>query len=156
MSNDRLREEMITFFVERFGVDRSTFDALRIEQHGDDVWAASESPPPDIPARRPTGLRILRRTPKGPRPTSSFLILLADRVTGGRIELGVDDLKDLLLGRQLAVDGSDGHVALAYHGDVVGCGHMRRGMVRALIPTGRRRELLEAVADEASNPSLNL
>jgi len=148
LSNDRLREEILGFFADRFGVSRSIFDGLHLDEHGDDIWAASDGPHPNLSARRPAGLRILRRTPKGLKPTSSFLILLGSRVLRARVELQINDLESILLGRRLTTSLSDGHAALSYRGDIVGCGHVRNGEVQALIPTGRRRELLEALAEE--------
>ncbi|RLE35736.1 hypothetical protein DRJ12_04920 [Candidatus Acetothermia bacterium] len=76
--------------------------------------------------------------PDGLKPTSTFLILLGDRITLSR-----NDLRSLLLGRTIPASSPDGYVALSYNGDVVGCGRVRGGKLQALIPTGRRRELLE-------------
>jgi len=147
MSSDRLSVEACAYFEGRFGVDRATLCGLRFRERGDDVWVDSASAPIDVVARRPPGLRVLRRTPHGLKPTTAFLIHLGARITASRVEVDLDRLEALLLGRKLDTDQSDGFVALSYRGDIVGCGRIGRGLLQALIPTGRRRELLVALSE---------
>ena len=147
MSSDRVSVEVRAYFEERFGVDRAALCGLRFRERGDDIWADRSSEPIDIVARRPPGLRVLRRTPHGLKPTTAFLIHLGARITASRVEVDLDRLEALLMGRKLDTLQSDGFVALSYRGDVVGCGRIGRGLLRAVIPTGRRRELLVALSE---------
>jgi len=156
MSNDPLRSEVIALFASRFGVPPETFDEIRLEEHRDEIWASTLFPRPNVASQRPAGLRALRRTPKGLKPTSAFLIHLGSRIEQSRIELELAPLEALLLGRRLDSDASDGFVALCFRGEVVGCGWARGGSLQAMIPTGRRRELLEALADEHPPKTRNL
>jgi len=120
-SNGRIEAEVLAYLKERFGV------------------------PEEANAR----LIFFRRMPDGLKPTSAFLIALADRIAASRIELPRDRLIPLLHGRTIDLSASDGYVALSYNGDVIGCGRIRAGRLQALIPTGRRRELIEILtADE--------
>ena len=147
MSSDRPSIEARACFEGRFGVDRTALSWLRFHQRGDEVWAVSASVPIGVVARRPPGLRVLRRTPHGLKPTTAFLIHLGPRITASRVEVGFDCLYALLLGRRLDCDQPDGFVALSYRGDIVGCGRIGRGSLQAMIPTGRRRELLIALTE---------
>ena len=146
-SNDQLRSEVVSFFASRFGIDREFLSRLAYRERSNEVWAVSAEPPPGIVSRRPPGLRILRRTPDGLKPTSAFLIHLGKRITSSRVDLDRGTLESLLLGRRLETEDENGYVALSFAGDVVGCGRVHRGHLQAVIPTGRRRELLLALDD---------
>lgn len=140
------RTEVLAFFETRFGVN-DALDGLHFIERNDELWATSACPPPGLDAERPAGLRILRRQPRGLKPTSVVLMLLGDRITRSRVDVDRDELRDLLLGQRIRTDTpiDDGPVALVHRGDVIGCGRLARGELRALIPTGRRRELLGAL-----------
>lgn len=155
-SSDRARDEALDYFESRFGVDRALLEGFVFYDRKDDVWAVSSLPPPGIESRRPPGLRVLRRTPDGLKPTSTVLILLNDRIVTSRVELDQSDLRSVLLGQRLKSAEGDEYVAICYDGAVVGCGRIRRGELQAMIPTGRRRELLIALEDrsKAQTPDL--
>ena len=145
-SNGSIKGEVLSFLEERFGVSPSYLDRLNFQERSGQIWVTTGPSPLGIARKRPPGLRAFRRMPDGLKPTSSFLILLGERITSSRIDLSRDELYSLLLGRPAATAGPDGYVALSYNGDVVGCGRIRAGKLQALIPTGRRRELLEILS----------
>jgi NOL1/NOP2/fmu family ribosome biogenesis protein len=142
------RDEAIAFLERRFGIAREVLDALTFIDRRDEIWACRSVPPAGIDFARPPGLRALRRQGAGLKPTSTFLAALGDRITISRIDLDRHALERLLLGQRIPsrTDVDNGHVALCFRGDVVGCGRARDGLLQALIPTGRRRELLVALA----------
>ena len=136
-------------FAATFGVSRSWLEALHyVEIRGEEVWAMSAPIPERLAGRRAPGLRALRSQPAGLKPTSTFLVHLGPRITRSRIEVDRKAAHRLASGQPLASDREDGYVAISYKGDILGCGEVRRGQLRALIPTGRRRELLEALTDD--------
>ena len=147
------RTEALSLFEHRFGVSRDVLADLTFTERRDEIWACRSLPPDEIASDRPSGLRALRRQADGLKPTSTFLIALGDRITASRVDLDEEDLRLLLLGRRLPSppDFSDGYVALCFRSDVVGCGAVRRGALAGLIPTGRRRELLGALAADPRN-----
>ncbi len=146
VSNDE-RHEICTLFVERFGVDRSLIEALSLDRKNEEVWGATGAELPGIQSARPRGLRIGRLFPTGFKPTSVFLSALGSRITRSRIDIETDALRNLLLGQRIPFDSTDdGYVALVHRGDVLGCGRVHRKRLQALLPTGRRRELLEILA----------
>jgi hypothetical protein len=143
-SNDALRREALDYFGARFGVPPAAFaDAAFVEPSNGEIWIASTLPPSGLHTRRPPGLRALRRAPAGLKPTSAFLVSIGPLVTSSCLTFDTDSLRQLLLGRRVPCSHSDGYVALGYDGLVLGCGHVAGGIVRCLIPTGRRRELLD-------------
>ena len=145
--SNALRDEAIAFFETRFGVAGDWLAEISFVARRDEIWACRSAPPSGLDFDRPSGLRALRRQGAGFKPTSTFLAVLGDRITASRIDLDRESLRQLLLGQRLAwpSDVADGHVALCFRGDVLGCGRLGHGRLHALIPTGRRRELLAAL-----------
>lgn len=143
-----LREEVLRFLEQRFGVPRESLADLTFIEGREEVWVCSSVPPPGIQPDRPPGVRALRRQTDGLKPTSAFLIVLGDRITASRVDLDADALQRVLLGQRIPLPSqqSDGYAALRFRGDVIGCGKTRGGLLKGLIPTGRRRELLGALA----------
>jgi NOL1/NOP2/fmu family ribosome biogenesis protein len=142
------REEALRLFEQRFGVPRESLADLTFIGRREEIWACSSVPPPGIEPGRPSGLRALRRQADGLKPTSAFLIALGDRITASRVDLDTDALRRVVLGQRIPspFGQADGYVALCFRGDIIGCGKARGDSLRGLIPTGRRRELLDALA----------
>lgn len=148
-----LHEEVASFFSSRFDVTGEALEQLSfVERRGGDIWARSAPTPTGIVSSRPAGVRILRRMPRGLKPTTVFLCLLGDQITAARME--VEDaaiLRKLLLGQAVAHPLDDGYAAISFRGDVLGCAVAKDGKVRALIPTQKRRELLGCLESEQSS-----
>jgi len=143
-SNGALRREVLDYFGLRFGIPPATFaEATFVEPSSGEIWITSVLPPSGLRPRRPPGLRALRRAPAGLKPTSAFLVSIGPVVTASRLSLDADAVRQLLLGRRIPCSHSDGYVALAHDGPIFGCGLVADGIVHCLIPTGRRRELLD-------------
>jgi hypothetical protein len=143
-SNDALRREVLDYFGLRFGIPPAAFaEAAFVEPSSGEIWITSALPPSGLRPRRPPGLRALRRAPAGLKPTSAFLVSIGPLVTASRLSLDADAVRQLLLGRRIPCSHSDGYVALAHDGLIFGCGLVADGIVHCLIPTGRRRELLD-------------
>lgn len=149
-SNDSLRSEITEYMESRFGVPPTAFDGAALQELGSgEIWIASRDAAAVTATRRPPGLRALRRSPEGLKPTSAFLVSIGPLVVCSRVEMDAAALQSLLLGRRLAADAADGYVALSYEKSVLGCGLVSAGSLRCLVPTGRRQELLGVLADEA-------
>jgi NOL1/NOP2/fmu family ribosome biogenesis protein len=142
-----LRERILSLFGRRFGIPREALADFTFHERREEIWACSGSPPCGIESARPSGLRAFRSQPDGLKPTSAFLTALGDRITASRVDLDLDALRDVVLGQRIPApsEPTDGYVALCFRGDVLGCGKIRSGLLQALIPTGRRRELLAAL-----------
>jgi hypothetical protein len=144
-SNAPLEDEILSYFGDRFGVSSDALRDLRFFENGDEIWTTYSFPPAGIAWERPPGLRALRRMPDGLKPTSAFLALLGPHITASRIDVSGSALRELLLGQRIAAAVADGYVALVFRGDVLGCGRVRANRLHAVIPTGRRQELLESL-----------
>ncbi|MCX6094455.1 MAG: hypothetical protein NTY63_06520 [Candidatus Bipolaricaulota bacterium] len=141
------RDTLLEFYGRVFGVAKGDLDTLDVTENNGEIWAAAARTPARVRTRRPSGLRALRLMPDGPKPTSTFLSCLGDRLHTARVNVSLDSLRALLLGRRIGVDLPDSYVAIAYDGLVLGCGRVQRSELHTLIPTGRRRELLEVLED---------
>jgi NOL1/NOP2/fmu family ribosome biogenesis protein len=132
------------YFAERFGVPPETLQRFQFSLRKDELWATTIGKRPDLRTIRPPGLRALRLSAGGYKPTSTFLRILGPAIRRHRIEVALSDLRPLLLGRGLPrPDIEGGYVALVYEGIVIGCGQASRGELRCLLPTAQRQALLE-------------
>ena len=146
-SSPELKHEITTFYLQRFGVPESFMRDLTIEASKEEIWGGTGAPLPGIHSARPIGLRIGRKFPAGFKPTSVFLAALGSRVSQSKVSIELEDLHKLLLGRRIPfLVPEEGYVALEYRGDILGCGRCHQGRLQALIPTGRRKELLEILS----------
>jgi NOL1/NOP2/fmu family ribosome biogenesis protein len=140
----QLRREITDFYEQQFGIPESFMHVLAIESNKEEIWGGTGVALPGIHSTRAIGLRIGRNFPWGFKPTSVFLAALGSRVSRSQVGVELADLRKLLLGQRIPYSGAEtGYVALAYRGDILGCGRCHDGRLQALIPTGRRRELLE-------------
>ncbi len=147
---ENLREEVTSLLHFRFGVPTDMLEKLYfVERQKGEIWVTTAPTPSKIQSSRPAGVRAFRRMPRGLKPTTVFLCLLGDHVKKSRLELDDDcTLKQLLLGKAISYKLDKGYIAISYLGDVLGCGEARQAKVRALIPTIKRRELLECLEQE--------
>ena len=144
--SENLRDEVIGYFDTRFGVPPSFFSAFSFEERKGEIWATTAPCSPDLATLRPSGLRIMRRMPHVFKPTSLFLRVLNTRITASRIEIErLDLLRQLLLGQTSDTSLTDGFVAISFRGDLLGCGAVKNGKLRTLIPVQKRKELLDCL-----------
>ncbi|UCF10847.1 MAG: hypothetical protein JSW65_03975 [Candidatus Bipolaricaulota bacterium] len=132
---------------ERFGAPAGALGGLRFVVRRDEIWVTS-APPAELAEVRPPGMRAFRITKAGLKPTSLLLRRIAPHLRRNVVDLSRGELEQLLLGRSLPCTPSDGFVALAYAGDVLGCGRCAGGELRCLLPTSQRKGLLEILAAE--------
>lgn len=143
-ASSELRSEIETFYRQQFGVPESFMRDLLIEARKEEIWGGTGRPLPGVYSPRPIGLRIGRKFPAGFKPTSVFLAAVGPQVSRSKVSIEIEQLRQLLLGQRIPFSGpQQGYVALEYRGDILGCGRSHQGKLQALIPTGRRRELLE-------------
>lgn len=144
-----LRQAVTTFYVQQFGIPESFMQDLHIEANKEEIWGGTGTVLPGIYSPRAIGLRIGRNFPKGFKPTSVFLTALGPLITRSRVAVDLGQLRKLLLGQRIPFSGTaTGYVALSYAGDILGCGQSRGQKLRALIPTGRRKELLDLLSHQ--------
>ncbi len=135
--------EAATYFREAFGLEELPG---RVLYRSGTYWLTSSPELLEGVTIHAVGIPLLREQRGGLKPTSFGLSLLGDRLRRGVVELGREELLALLLGRTLPREGRDGYVALRYQDEVLGCGQLKGGKLRSLIPRARRQELLSALA----------
>lgn len=136
--------EEVQAFLRAFGVEE--YPGRLVFRHGA-FWLTTAPEIPEGLRVHAVGVRLLRVQPHGFKPTSFGLMVLGERVRARRVEVSREELRELLLGRSLKKTGlPQGYVALCLGGEVLGCGEVRREILRCQIPLGRRQELLVAVA----------
>jgi hypothetical protein len=156
-SNETLRQEVLDYLGARFGIPPTLFAAaLFTETTAGEVWVSTDVGALSFVPRRPPGLRALRRTPAGLKPTSAFLVSIGPVVTRSLAPVDKPSLRPLLLGRRIPCSADSGYVAIQCKGDVLGCGLVADATLHCLIPVGRRRELLDVLDVEtpASRPEV--
>lgn len=132
-----------TYFRDLFGVEELPG---RVWERGDSWWLTTAPEVPQQVKVHSLGVRLVRLQERGLKPTSFGLMALGPRIKRRRVELNRQELLALLLGRTLSREELEpGYVALCFSGEVLGCGEVRRGVLRCHIPRGRRRELLTAL-----------
>lgn len=143
-ASPELKRQITVFYQQQFGIPEPFLRGLLIEVNKEEIWGGTGAVLPGLYSARPMGLRIGRNFPTGFKPTSVFLAALGPRISQSKIRVELEDLRKLLLGQRIPFSGPEkGYVALEYQGDILGCGRIHQGKLQALIPTGRRKELLE-------------
>jgi NOL1/NOP2/fmu family ribosome biogenesis protein len=117
-------------------VERNEVAGELVMQSGD-AWLSSSGADCETP-----GVRFVRFTGIGPKPTTYALQLLGDTVDRNRVELSEQELNQVLDGEMVDRDvESEGYVALVFRGRIAGCGLYRDGVVSSRIPKSRAGQL---------------
>lgn len=131
------------YLRERFGVGELPG---RLVERARGLWLTTADFVPRGVKVHSVGIRLFYLHGRGMKPASFGLSFLGDRVREGRVEVDLDELEAILLGRGVEKPGlPEGYVAVVYRGDLIGCGRVKQGKLFAEISKARRRELLAAV-----------
>lgn len=143
-----MRSNGYTYLEERFGIAESDLDGLELVERHDDLWLASGR---DSGYEEETrGIRALRDTGLGLKPTTYLLQALQDSISRNIVTLSEQEFKDLL-GRENMIErelAEEGYVALKYGSRIVGCGFYKNEKVSSRMPKGRSKELLAAIQEK--------
>jgi NOL1/NOP2/sun family putative RNA methylase len=140
-----LEEKGLNYMKERFDVDFDDVEGLELVERHDDLWLASEeSTGYDAETR---GIRALRATGIGLKPTTYLLQYLDDEISKNIVEINDEECEKLLAREDMISRDLDeeGYVALKYEDRVLGCGFYKNEKVSSRIPKGRSKELLKAL-----------
>ncbi|MFB6203711.1 MAG: hypothetical protein ABEK01_04445 [Candidatus Nanohaloarchaea archaeon] len=143
MSQSSELERAYSYLEDRFGVRREELAPLELEKVSGDAWLTA----PDGPEEAEThGIRCVRFTDIGLKPTTYALQLLDGRIERNRVRLDREEMLTLLEGGMVERRREEkGYVALMYRGRVVGCGLYKDELISSRIPKGRARELSSAL-----------
>ncbi|MDY6770870.1 MAG: hypothetical protein SV186_02825 [Candidatus Nanohaloarchaea archaeon] len=129
------------YFADRFGVDEDAWDGYGFHERGGDIWLVSD----DVELREEfvaVGIRLLRDTGIGLKPTTYGLQVLADELQDRVVDLDEAELERLVFDREtLATELDGGYVALRFRGRIIGCGLVSSRGLETQIPKGRAQDL---------------
>ena len=140
-----LEEEGLNYMEERLGVEIDEAEGLELVERHDDLWLASgESTGYEAETR---GIRALRATGIGLKPTTYLLQYLDDEISRNMVEISDEECEKLLAREDMIPREmeEEGYVALKYENRVLGCGFYKNEKVSSRIPKGRSKELLKAL-----------
>lgn len=130
-----------TYFAETFGVDRSFWEPYDFHERSGDIWLISDGMELEDEFMA-AGIRLLRDTGIGLKPTTYGLQVLGEAITERRVELSRDELEELVFDRErLDCPLSNGYVALVFRDTVIGCGLVTGKGLQTQIPKGRAQDL---------------
>jgi len=131
------------YLRERFGVEELPG---RVVERARGLWLTTADLVPEGVKVHSVGVRLFYLQGKVLKPASFGLSFLGERIRRRRVEVTLEELERLLLGQAVEKPTApEGYVALAYRGDVIGCGKVKEGKLSAEISKARRRELLSAL-----------
>ncbi len=134
------RSHLLAYLGERFGVPGEALDPYLVIPRGRDLWVLRRPSGADLDLAPlhvvAPGLRALRRTGRGWRPTTGFLRLLGPALRERVVRLDRARGEELLVRRELSAPPGTpaGLVALAIEDRVVGAGFVEGGTLRPELP----------------------
>lgn len=141
------RKKLELYFEERFDVNPEFWSEFQVREKSGSLWIVSEDVEIDEKAEA-AGIRALRDTNLGLKPTTYILQFLDSEISRRVVELDRDDLERLVFDREvLERDIEHGYVALKYRGRIIGCGLQTRNGLRTQVPKGRSHDLEAMLGD---------
>jgi len=136
-----------SYLENRFGVtlEDSCYD---LRESSGDYWLVSEQMETDLDVET-YGVRCLRKTGRGLKPTTYALQILEEELNKNIVEVDREELLDLLHRREMIDRELDqkGYVAIKYEERIMGCGYYMNKTVSSRIPKGRSKELAASIED---------
>ncbi|MFB6209115.1 MAG: hypothetical protein ABEJ56_03160 [Candidatus Nanohaloarchaea archaeon] len=137
-------EDAWNYLEERFGVGSHDLANFKLQKISGSYWLHTGTMEIDLKYET-RGIRFLRETGRGLKPTTYALQLLGPRISKNIVEIDESELKKLLAREEMIEKEveEEGYVAIRFEGRIIGCGMYRDGVVSSRIPKGRSEELLE-------------
>lgn len=143
---DDTRRRVIEYLNQRFGLDPEILEEYSF-------WVASKGRVIIGPAEIPKDIRIdtagilIARVHQNVKPSSNLLQLFGRSMSKAIVELHREDACRFMQGLDLSlpdyseVDFDDGYVLLQYDGYPLGCGLLKDGKIKNMLPRAKRLEL---------------
>lgn len=142
-------KSLLDYLYERFGIPSHVFDGLNFVESADSIWVtgANLSYADMLSRISSIGMRLAHIMDGRFKPTSYALMWLQPYIKSSIVHITLDELVTLLRGQpvKLRADASRGFVAIAFEGDVLGCGFFTGNELRCEMPKGRRAALLDVL-----------
>ncbi len=133
------REEVLSFWEERFGIPRETFQDYLLLSTAKNYWLFI-APPDSRPLQnlkvQTVGLLFTRRVSRWLKPTSTALQRFGHLATKNVLELSPSELDRLRREKRLPFEAEmeEGYVIIKCEGKVWGCGLYAQGKLISFLP----------------------
>lgn len=144
---DSANEQAWRYLEKRFGVERSSVK-FEIKKVSGDYWLHTDNC--SALEYETQGIRCLRDTGRGLKPTTYILQLLEEHLERNVVEVDREELIKLLERREMIERQmkQEGYVALRFRQRIIGCGYYKDQKVSSRIPKGRSGELKKIIMDD--------
>lgn len=140
-------DEPKRYLRKRFGVGEEELRDHRMVERSGDYWLIPSVSVEEVEELdlETAGIRFLRRTGRGLKPTTYGLQVIEDGITRNVVQVERDELSKLLRREGMIPRDieEEGYVAIRFKDKVIGCGMFKDGVVSSRIPKGRGSELAE-------------
>lgn len=127
------------YLQRRFGIEEKDIQPLTLRERNDDFWLVKGESNLNIET---DGIRALRVSNRGFKPTTYFLQMLGESIDKNIVEITGEEL-EILLNREMIErkDLDKGYVALKYDDLILGCGYFMNEKVSTRISKSRSAHL---------------
>jgi len=135
------REVVLSYLESRFGLPKKLFSAFQLYLSAKGRIFLGPLVPESI-SLLSVGLGIARRSPSGAvKPSTAVLQLFGQHITKSKIELSREQAVLYLSGESFPIEPSvaDGYVLLTYKSQPLGCGLLKAGQLKNMLPKARRQ-----------------
>ncbi len=144
------KQRVLSYFKQRYGIPEEVFRDVEFLETRKAIWMVSQEMLSQenqsiLSLKRINfaGIRLLRKTGRSFKPTTSGLQIIGSNATKNVVELQRDTLMQLLKTGHVKADLPEqrGFVILRYQGTVLGCGLIKDGILYSQFPRGRAEAL---------------
>lgn len=133
------QSDAYNYLEKRFGIEKRDLGPLSLRERNSDFWLVLGETGLNVET---DGIRALRVSNRGFKPTTYFLQLIGDKAEKNIVELSDEELVVLLNREMINRTGMEkGYVALKYEGRVLGCGYFMNEKVSTRISKSRSQHL---------------
>lgn len=133
------RSDAYSYLERRFGIKEQELKPLTLRERNGDFWLVKGETELNIET---DGIRALRVSNRGFKPTTYFLQLAGESIENNIINLSEEELEVLLDREMIERTGMEkGYVALEYDDTILGCGYFMNDKVSTRISKSRSEHL---------------
>lgn len=129
------------YLENRFGVTEKDLKPSQLIEVNGDLWIHTSKNKDNLEYQT-QGIRALRKSDRGFKPTTYFLQQIGEHISTNKIEMTEKQFQKII-NREMfdAEREEDGYVALSYQNSVIGCGFYKNQKISTRIPKNRSKEL---------------
>lgn len=131
------------YLAKRFGISEEYISKIQLKEINEDIWINSLNDQFDHLEFQTEGIRFLRSTKYGYKPTTYALQILENQLTRSVVKVDKEEFRKLLNRKMIQRKDvkKKGYVAIKHQDRIIGCGLYKDDLVSSRIPKGRSQEL---------------